>query len=228
MDPADKAAASGPGSLPVRLFQVFISPGELFRGLKDDPRWFTALLVGAIVVSLSMILVPADLWTQAMREQAAARGGEVPAFMESAGPMFRLASAVSGLVFYFLWAFLLAGIVTFVFAFLLGDDGRYVQYLSVVAHSLFITAAGSLLLLPLRIIQGDPQLTLNLGTFFFFLDEGYLFRVLKLLELFGLWGYVVMAIGVTQIDSRRSLGFAVSFFMSFALVFALIFGIFGG
>ena len=97
-----------------------------------------------------------------------------------------------------------------------------------VSHSLFIGAVGAVLLIPLRLAQEDPSLTLNLGTFLPFLEEGYAFRVLKLLDLFGLWSYAVMAIGVTKIDPRRGMGFAVAFFCAFALLFALVFGIFGG
>jgi len=215
-------------SLPARLLNVFFSPGEVFESLRETPSWFGALLVGAVLIALSISMIPSELWIQSMRENAATQGAELPSFFESAGPIFRLASAISGVVFVFLWAFLLAGIVTFVFTFLFGDEGKYGQYLSVVSHALLISAVGGLLLLPLRIIQEDPQLTLNLGTFFFFLEEGYAFRVLKLLDLFGLWGYAVMAVGVTKVDPRRGMGFALSFFLAFALVFALLFGIFGG
>ncbi len=224
----DETSSTGPGPLPVRLARVFFSPGEVFTDLREEPRWFGPLLVGSILVGLSMVLVPAEVWIQSMREQAAVQGGEIPDFLTSAGPAFRLVSVISSVVFYFLWAFLLAGIVTFVFAFLFGDEGRYSQYLSVVAHALFITSVGSLLLLPLRIAQEDPQLTLSLGTFFIFMEGGYLFRVLKLMDLFGLWSYAVMAVGVTRIDPRRGLGFALFFFMAFALAFALVFGAFGG
>jgi len=215
-------------SLPERLLKVFFSPGEVFEGLKTKPAWFGALAVGAVLVALSVILIPGDLWVQSMREQVAQRGGEVPPMMESAGAIFRVASVASGLLFWFIWAFLLAGIVTLVFSFLLGDEGGYRQYLSVVSHGLFIGAVGSLLLVPLRIFQQDPSLTLNLGSFLPFLEEGYAFRVLKLLDLFALWGAAVMAVGVTKMDPRRGFGSSLGFFLGFSVVVALVFGIFGG
>jgi len=214
--------------LPVRLVKVFFSPGEVFQSLRGNPSWAAVLALGAVLVAVSVLLIPGEIWVQMMREQAAQRGQEIPPFMSSAGPIFRLASVASGVIFWFIWAFILAGITTFVFAFLFGDEGRYRQYLSVVSHGLFIGAVGSLLLVPLRIAQGDPSLTLNLGTFLPFLEEGYAFRVLKLLDLFGLWGYAVMAIGVSKIDPRRGFALALSFFWAFAVAFALLFGIFGG
>lgn len=221
----DAAPSQGPGSLPTRFGQVVFSPGRLFQTLRGDPRWFGTLLAGAVLVALALILVPGDIWVQSMREEAAARGTEIPEFMASAGPLFRLASALSATVFYFLWAFFLAAILTVFFAFLFGDEAGYKQYLSVVAHGLLITAMGSLLLLPLRILQHDPQVTLNLGTFFFFLDGGYLSRVLGLLDLFGIWSYMVMAVGVAEMDPRRGMTLPVGFFLAFALAFALLVGL---
>ncbi|MFH1764333.1 MAG: YIP1 family protein, partial [Gemmatimonadota bacterium] len=135
---------------------------------------------------------------------------------------------LGGGIAFFIMAFVLAGIVTLFFSFLFGDEGRYVQYLSVVAHASVISALGALLLVPLKLSQGDPSVTLSLGTFAFFIEDGYPLRVLRLLDLFALWSYGVMAIGVTKIDPRRGFGFALTFFFIFALVFALIFGIFGG
>lgn len=215
-------------SLAGRLAGVFVSPGEVFERVRGNPSWFGALAFGAGLVVLSMALIPAEIWVQAMGERAAEEGAEMPSFMASAGPMFRLAAIASGVVFWFVWAFLLAGIVTVVFAFFLGDDGRYVQYLAVVSHALVISALGAALLVPLRIYQGDPSFTLNVGTFFPFIAEGYAFRVLKLLDLFGLWGYAVMALGFTKVDPRRSVSTALAVCWAFALVFALVFGIFGG
>lgn len=215
-------------SLPTRILKVFFSPGEVFLALREKPVWLGAVGVCGILVALSMILIPADIWVESMREQAMRRGTEMPSFLASAGPIFRLASAVSGIIGIFLWVFFLSSVITVFFSFLLGDEGGYKQYLSVVSHALVITAVGSVLLLPLRIAQGDPTLTLNVGTFLPFLEEGYAFRVLKLLDLFGLWSYSVMAVGVTKIDPRRGMGIALSFFLAFAVASSLVFGIFGG
>lgn len=215
-------------SLPTRLTKVFFSPGEVFEYTAKNPVWFGALAVGAVVIALSMLLIPGEIWVQGMREQAAQQGGEVPDFMTSAGPVFRLISALSGVIGTFLMTFIVAGVVTLFFAFLMGDDGRYKQYLAVQSHALIIGAVGSLLLVPLRIIQEDPSLTLNIGTFLPFLEEGYAFRVLKLIDLFGIWGSIVAAVGITKIDPRRGFTSALIFFLALAVGMALLFGIFGG
>jgi Na+/melibiose symporter-like transporter len=212
----------------VRVFQVFFAPGDLFESLREKPLWGGTLFVGGVLVALSVALMPVDIWVEMLRENAANQGGELPPFLESAGPVFSLFSALAALIFFVLMAFVTSGIVTFFFAFLLGDEGRFVQYLSVVSHGLLVSALGGLILLPLRILQKDPEITLNLGTFVFFISEGYLFRVLKLMDLFGLWGSVIMAIGVSTVDPKRGLTSSMIFFFGLTAAFALVFGIFGG
>ena len=225
---AEKITHPRPSSLPVRTVEVFFTPGKLFESLRDNPAWFGALLVGGALTVVSMLLIPQELWVSAAREQLIQRGQEVPPGLAATAGIMRMAALVGGSLFWFVWAFLLAGILTLVFAFVLGDRGRYAQYLSVVSHALLIGAVGGLLMVPLRILQQDPSLNLSVGTFALFLQEGYAFRVLKLLDLFGLWGYGVMAVGVTKVDPQRGLGSALFFFYAFALAFALLFGIFGG
>jgi hypothetical protein len=212
-------------SLPKRLAQVFLSPGELFTALRQKPVWFGALAVAAVLLILSVAVLPTELWVEFSRSQMIERGQEVPPGFEQAGPAIRIFSVLGVGLAIFVMTFIMAGIVTVFFSFLFGDEGRYVQYLAVIAHASIIPALGALFLLPLKLSQGDPSVTLNLGTFAFFMEDGYLYRVLKMLDLFVLWSYVVMAVGVTKIDPRRSFGFALSFFLAFALAFALIFGV---
>lgn len=215
-------------SLPVRLLKVFFSPGELFAALRQKPVWVGAMLAAAVVVGLAMAVIPSDLWMEVARNQMIESGQEVPPGFESSGPIVKVFSVLGGVIGTPIMMFVLAGIITLVFTFLAGGEGRYKQYLSMVAHASIISAVGALITVPLKLAAGDPSITLSLGTFFSFLEEGYLFRVLKMLDLFALWSYVVMAIGVTKIDPKRSMGFALGFFLLFAVAFALIFGSFGG
>ena len=216
-------------SLPQRVIQVFFSPGELFTALRDKPVWFGALAVAAILLFLSTVFIPTDVWIEFSRAQMIESGREVPAGFESSGAIIRIVSVIVGPIAFFVMAFVISGIITLVFSILLGDEGRYVQYLSVMAHASIISSLGALLLLPLKLSQGDPSLTLNVGTFFgFFLEEAYLYRVLKMIDLFGLWSFAVMAVGVTKIDPRRGFGSALAVFMIFAVGMALLFGLFGG
>jgi hypothetical protein len=211
-------------SLPQRILQLFFSPGELFAALKGNPVWFGVLLVGGIIAAASVAFIPTDIWVEMTRTQLLEAGQDMPPGMDGAGVFVRIFAILGGGFFFFVWSFILTAIVTLFFSLLFGGEGKYRQFLSVVAHASIIMALGGLVVLPLRIAQGDPTVTLSLGTFAFFLEDGYFLNVLKLLDLFSLWAYAVMAVGVTKMDPKRSLGFALSFFAAFALVFSLIFG----
>lgn len=224
MESNDKAKLP---SLPHRLFQVLVAPGDLFAALRANPAWGGALVVGAALVALSALLIPMDLLLESAREQLISQGRPVPPSFESTGGIIRVTFLIGPLIAWPVWAFVLASVTWLAFG-ALGGGGNYKQYLSVVSHALFIAALGTLLIVPLKLFQGDLTLNLSLASFAFFLEDGYLLRVLRLLDLFALWGYAVMAIGVTKIDPRLGMGAALTFFFGFALVFASIFGIFGG
>lgn len=209
--------------LPKRLLQVFFSPGELFSALKETPAWFGAMAVCAVLVGTAMALIPTELWVEMATVNLIESGQQVPAGIDSSGAIIRISSIFGAAIMTPVMMFILAGIMTFVFTFLFGGEGSYKQFLAVVTHGSVITAVGALLLVPLKIAQGDPALTLSIGTFFSFLGKGYWLNVLKMLDLLALWSYGVMAIGVTKMDPKRSFGFALAFFVAFALAFALVF-----
>ena len=204
------AAAAGPVPLaPARLpnvaarvLQVFYGPGELFAKLRDRPAWGATLLLGAVLSLASFMVVPPDLWEASFREQMIAAGANVPAGFDF-GRTAQLLGGAGTALFWLVLTFVLAGLLTLIFAFVLGDNGRYVQYLSVVSHALLIAAIGALLITPLKIVQQDLQLTLNLGLFFPLDAESYPARVLRLLDLFMLWAIVAIGVGASKIDPRR-------------------------
>jgi hypothetical protein len=127
---------------------------------------------------------------------------------------------------YFVVTFLFAGIVTLGFAFLLGDEGRYKQYLASLTHAWLIPGLVGLALVPLRISEQNPQLTLNLGTFLFFLPDGYLQKVFTMLDLSQIWAWLVVAQGAHVIDRRRSVGSAAALLILINVVLAMIFALF--
>jgi hypothetical protein len=155
------------------------------------------------------------------------QGRSVPEGMTGGGvAIMRISAMVAGPIMYGVMTFLLAGVATLIFSFVLGDDGRYKQYLAVLSHALLISSSVGLLLVPLRIAEQNPQLTLNLGSFMFFLPEGYPLKVLTMLDLSQFWAWVVVGLGAHAIDPRRSVGSAIAVLVGLSVVLALIFAIF--
>lgn len=210
---------------PKRVLELFFSPGRVVDGLAAQPLWGAAMLLGIVLVILQTTLIPADVWEAVIREQMLARGQDPTAF-QGGTPIFRILSIFGGAIGYVAVTFVFAGLITLVFAFVMGDEGRFKQYLALMIHAFLIPGILGLALVPLRIAQADPQLTLNVGTFLFFLPEGYILRWATMMDLTMVWAWLVVAQGAHAIDRRRSFASAavtvmVLFVLSTAL-FALI------
>jgi hypothetical protein len=209
-----------------RLIQTFVAPGKLAEALAHTPAWALALVVGALLVVAQTVLIPPEVWDAMFRETLLQQSREMPEGFDAGGTIMRVSAVVGGTVMYFVMTFLFAGIVTLIFAFLLGDEGRYKQYLASLAHAWLIPGLVGLALVPLRISEQNPQLTLNLGTFFYFLPDGYLQKVFTMLDLSQIWAWLVVAQGAHAIDGRRSVGSAGALLITLSVVMAMIFALF--
>ena len=140
--------------------------------------------------------------------------------------IMRYGTPVLAMIGTFLRTVVFAGLYWLIFSFVLGDEGRYRQYLAIGAHALFVPALIGLALVPLKIMTGDAQATLNLGSFLFFLPDGYWSNVFRLMDLTGIWSALIIAQGAHSIDAKRSFGSAAAILIAIVFIVALIFGIF--
>jgi hypothetical protein len=224
MEPITDAEKAQPEPLPVlpfRLVSVFVSPGRLVSQLAENPRWAGALLVVAAVACISVLLIPIDLFIEVNRQQALERGVDFPEMGENGIRAMRIVIPVMTVVSTVVFSFVFAGLYTLIFAFILGDEGRFTQYLAVVTHAWFIAVLFGLLVTPLRISTGDPQFTLNLASFMFFVPEGYFLNVFRVLDLTQIWSTLVIAQGVHAIDHRRSFASAATVLLTLLVLIAL-------
>jgi hypothetical protein len=213
-----------PPPLPRRLFDTFFNPGKMVREVAEHPRWAAALLLCAALIALSTWLTPPELFAEMQRRAALERGVEVAPMTERALRTIRIASVIGGSIAFTVMGFLLSGLYTAIFAFVLGDDGRYKQYLAVFAHASFIPALITLPLVPLRVAARDAQFGLNLASFAYFLPDGYLLNVLRMMDLTQIWSTLIVALGVRAIDPRRSLVSAAAILLGIQLAIALVVG----
>ena len=211
-----------------RYKSVFMAPDTLFRGLRTRPVWVGAMLLGSGLVLVGTVLIPPDLAIATIRARILETGRPVPPGFEDQMAAFRYAGAAAVLIFWPLTIAIFAGLVMGFFAFLLGHEGTYRQYLSVVAHAQLIPATATVLLVPLRIVAEDAQLLLSLGTFAVFLEPGYLLRLLSFLDLFGLWGWTLIALGAARIGRKESWRGAIPIVMLIPLTMAAVIAIFSG
>jgi hypothetical protein len=182
------------------------------------------MLFGAVLLALSIGVLPWELFEAMQRRMAVGSGQPMPEIPANVRTALRIGSIVGGGLAFIIFSFFGAALSTFIYAFLLGDEGKYRQYLAVGVHAAVIPAVVALLLAPMRIAAGDPQLTINLGTFLPFLPSGYIAGVLQAIDLSQIWSAFVAAYGIHAIDKRRSVASAARIQLSIVLVIALIAG----
>ena len=68
----------------------------------------------------------------------------------------------------------------------------------------------------------------GLGTFAFFLEDGYLLRFLSFLDLFGLWGWALVGLGVAKIGRKDSWAPAAAIVLLIPVGIAALIAIFNG
>ena len=122
----------------------------------------------------------------------------------------------------FLLPFVLAAITYVVFGSIRGDDGTYEQHLCVIVHTGILSLLGTLITVSLAIAQGgtyggEP----SIATFFPMLSGGFLFLFLSDLQVLRLWAVIVVGIGLTAIDPRRSTGSTVVILLVIQVVLSL-------
>ena len=213
-------------SLASRLFNVFLSPGKVMEAVAQNPAWVGALLVGAFLIAVQTALIPFDMIMETQRQAALEAGRDVPEMPEAMMNVMRFVTPVFAVIGIALLTFFSAGLYWLIFSFALGDEGRYRQYLAVGTHALFVPAVIGLALVPLKIMTGDAQATLNLGNFMFFLPDGYLSNVFRLMDLTGIWSALIVAQGAHSIEPKRSFGSAAAILLAITFAFALIFATF--
>ena len=210
-----------------RYISVFISP-DVLQGLRRRPDWAGAMFLGSCLVLAGTVLIPPELTIATLRERMLEQGQPFPPGLADRMAAIRIGGAVAAFVFWWVALAIFAGVVMVLFAVLMGHEGTYRQYLAVVAHAHLIAATSTVLLLPLRIAAEDAQLLLSLGAFAVFLESGYLLRVLSLLDLFGLWAWILVGLGATRIGRKESWVGAAVVVMVIPVTMAAVIAIFTG
>jgi hypothetical protein len=213
---------AGASALPRRLLDAFVSPAKMAREVAEHPRWVGALLVSLALLALSTWLIPPELFAEAQRRAALERGVEMTPMTDRALQTIHVVATVGSALAFAVLSFILSGLYTLIFAFILGDEGRFKQYLAIFSHASIVPALISVALAPLRVATGDAQFALSLASFFFFLPGGYWLNVLRSMDLTQIWSTLVVAAGARAIDRRRSFGSAAAILFGIQLVFALV------
>lgn len=209
-------------ALPVRLLNVFISPGRVMNQLAERPAWLGVLLLTTLISAITAALIPPELIYETLRQQLIEQGVSVEDFGEAQLNVLRYGRIPGAVVGTLLLQFGIAALYSVIFIFVLGDEGRYSQYLAAVSHGWFIPVLIGVLLLPLVIQTENLELRLTVDVFIAgFFEPGFVRNVAKLLDLTVIWSILVIAQGAHAIDRRRSFASAAAVMLTIFFVYAI-------
>jgi len=126
--------------LPRRLLDTFFSPGKMVEAVAREPRWLGALLVSIVLVAIATSLIPPEMFAEVQRRVALERGISPPPMSDDTLRLIRIFSVAGSALAIAVISFVMSGLYTLVFAFILGDEGTYRQYLAVMVHAAVIPA----------------------------------------------------------------------------------------
>jgi hypothetical protein len=209
---AEAAAETAPqSSLVSRIVKLLVSPGELFAEFGENAPWGGALAVTLFIAVASSLavyfLVPTETFAELIKTDILSKGGQVPPdeMMGKIVPQAKLIGVVVSMFGPVIMALIVATVLLVAFRFGMGGKGSFNQYLAVTTHVQVLLAIGGALVAPLIFIQRDPSVNLSATLLFSELTpKSPLFGLLHALDVFHVWGLVLMAIGVSKIDGRRS------------------------
>ena len=207
----DTQGAEGPQETGVtgRMVGTLFSPGRTFASVNQQVEhkdWLIPLIVMAIVGMLSAYLImPIALAgeMEAMREQI-----QEDEALAQALKVGNIASIPGAAIAAAAMLFVQAAIFLALANFILGGDGTYKKTLAVVSYSSLVGIPAAIITVPLMLIKGSVKVQVGLSLLLpGSMEGGFLFHLLSMLNLFSIWQFSLIAIGlgaVADIRTRRA------------------------
>ncbi|HEU0052599.1 MAG TPA: YIP1 family protein [Longimicrobium sp.] len=215
-----------------RAVDVLLSPGRVMAELAgaSRPPWagpaFLAAGVMAALTVLTLVLVPRDELARFIFEQATRNGNPRGLTVEQMQPMIPIqmaGGAVAVVAWAFLRVFLIGAVLLLAFTTVGGGSARFAHYRAVVSHAGIVSLVGFVAEWALRLFSGKLDLALNLSILAPGMDEkGLAFVFLRSLNIFTLWAFVVVGIGVSAANRRKWTGATFALLTVLMLAFAAV------
>lgn len=220
----EKAPATDSLSLVEQILGVIISPYETMADLARKPRILFPIIAMALTMP-ALYLIRYDMFKsfmiETMEASMAQQGVMMPAEQISAMmewiPMVSIASTPFSVLIG--WLFMTG--VFFGLAKTMKGRGTFKQYLSVTGYAYVVTVLYCLISLVMSFFTGEITMNTSLGLFFADLQGSYVYGLLRSIDLFNIWYYVLMAIGVgivSEISRPRIYGAVAAVYLITVLV----------
>ncbi len=199
-----------------RLLWIFTSPGRLMTALSEKPKVLICMIIGALAMDIKYI-VRMPLYKDMLRQAALAQAQSglyeaygiemTPQMIEESLPTSMIAGLIAGPLTVILINFLLVALIFFAILKLMGGQGKFKAYLSVMVHANMIMVLYTLLVIPISYVTGSlhetPTLT-SLATLLSSDQAGTLvYSILSAIDVFAIWYYMVLAIGFAAVSKLK-------------------------
>ncbi|KKI93827.1 hypothetical protein WQ54_01890 [Bacillus sp. SA1-12] len=175
------------------LFGMIFSPGEQLERIRERPVIWLPLILLTLVMTIVSVISALNI------DYSAVPGMEMSAEEEQMAKIFGVIGA--GLVGFFGTSIgcLFFGLIFWAIAKIAKSDATFKQMFSLMIFTSFITTIGQILnQLIILAIDGDPLIMLTSINSLVGAD-GVLGAVLSTFEVFGIWYYIVLAMGLVKV-----------------------------
>jgi hypothetical protein len=193
-----------------RIWNVFVAPASTFEAVKVSPKWVVPLIISILIMGGAMhVLTPTVIEESKDKtvEQLEKRGmsdEQIDQALVQAEKMQKYMIVPSTVIASVIFTFLLAAIWLFVANVLAGGQAKYGQILGVYVYAGFIGLLGFLIKLPLMLSQHTMNIHFSPATFMSEASsDTFLYKLLAKFDLFGLWGIVVLGIGLAVVAGLK-------------------------
>ena len=190
-----------------RLLSVFVAPNELFTDLGERPRWlvpFIILILAAAVASvLPRLLLPTEVWLDAMRQQLP--GGVEMSEEQMAVAMTTMRSPVSvalnalGGILISGGGAILATLFFWALFSILGGKISFTRSFAVVSYSSLINVLGMVLIVTLTLILQRLDIQTSFALLPVLKPNTYLYRLAAQIDFFTVWRLIIMGLGFSVV-----------------------------
>ena len=212
---------------------MLFEPSATFASVAAHPKWLgMALLISIVIGIFAALPLTTPEGKEAYVDQsikAVERFGfdvndEMLKGMQRSAETAVYTTAISMLFVIPLGSLIASGILFAIFNAAMGGNARFKQVFAVVMHCGVISAVGAVFTGLINYMRGTMSNSVaNLGALLPMLPEdSFLANLAGMIDVFQVWGIVVMAIGLAVLYRRKAQPIATTFFVIYAVIIVAI------
>ncbi|MDP9749865.1 MULTISPECIES: Yip1 family protein [Thermoanaerobacter] len=186
-----------------RVIGIIISPTETMKNLMEKPRILypiLAMVFGMVLLYLIRFPVFSEYIKNNVQMTLSQSGvsltqEQIDAAVKMAPYMAMISTPINQLLTWFISTAIIFGLIK-----LFKGQGSFKQYLSITGYAYTITLLYILLSLVVSFFTGELTINSSLGLFAQSLKGSYIYGIMRSIDLFNIWYYVVIAIGVSLVS----------------------------